>query len=54
MKNKECESFSFPQGGVYVIALKYFVVTSEFLSFFFSFNCFPEDGTRGSLVVKHL
>lgn len=35
MKNKECESFSFPQGGVYVIALKYFVVTSEFLSFFF-------------------
>lgn len=35
MKNKECESFSFPQGGVYVIALKYFAVTSEFLSFFF-------------------
>lgn len=35
MKNKGCESFSFPQGGVYAIALKYFVVTSEFLSFFF-------------------
>ena len=53
-KNKGCESFSFPQGGVYVIALKYFVVISEFLSFFFSFSSFPEDRTRGSLVIKHL
>ena len=51
-KNKGCESFSFPQEGAYVIALKYFVVISEFLSFFFPSVPFLRTEPEGPLSLS--